>query len=120
MSTAARNPVASTTVRATTVRASVVNRTHRVVRERARVMQAQRNFNRSLFAPILIASSLIIMIVCACWFMFDEYEIFADATTDARFHLPILLIWFLPLTGALLIVALVRRAKSGSAAQENR
>ncbi len=115
MSTAARNPVASTTVRA-----SVVNRTHRVVRERARVMQAQRSRNRSLFAPILIASSLMLIIVSACWFMFDEYEMFADATTDARFHLPILLIWFLPVTGALLIVALVRRAKSGSASQENR
>jgi cytochrome bd-type quinol oxidase subunit 2 len=115
MSTAARNPIASTTVRT-----SVVNRTHRVVRERARAMQAQRSRNRSLFAPILIASSLIIMIVSACWFMFDEYEMFADATTDARFHLPILLIWFLPVTGALLIVALVRRAKSGSASQENR
>lgn len=116
MSVAAHTPVSSTTVRT-----SVVNRTHRVVRERARAMQAQKSRNRSLFAPILIASSLILIIVSACWFMFDDYEIFADATVDSRFHLPILLIWFLPVTGALLIVALVRRAKSGSTAHlENR
>ncbi|SFS07969.1 hypothetical protein SAMN05421771_1413 [Granulicella pectinivorans] len=117
MSTAARNPIASTTVRA-----SVVNRTHRVVRERARVMQAQKSRNRSLWAPILVASSLIIMIVCACWFMFDEYEMLADNALDSKFHLPILLIWFLPVTGALLIVALLKRFKGSnlSGRQENR
>ena len=95
-------------------RASVVNRTHRVVRERARTMQAQRSRNRSLWAPVLIASSLVIMLISAFWLMFDEYEIYADATTDARFHLPILLIWFLPVTGALLIIALLRRSRSSS------
>lgn len=119
MSTAARNPVTSTTVRA-----SVVNRTHRVVRERARVMQAQRSRNRSLWAPILIASSLVILLVGAVWAMFDEYEILADSAVDNRFHLPILLIWFLPVTGALLIVALMKRFKAGdshlSSGQENR
>jgi cytochrome bd-type quinol oxidase subunit 2 len=95
-------------------RASVVNRTHRVVRERARTMQAQRNLNRSLWVPVLIASALVMMLISAFWLVFDEYEIFADSTTDARFHLPILLIWFLPVTGALLITALVRRSRSGS------
>ncbi len=117
MSTTLRNPISSTTVRA-----SVVNRTHRVVRERARVMQAQRSRNRSLWAPVLVASSLIIMIVCACWFMFDEYEMLADSAVENKFHLPILLIWFLPVTGALLIVALLKRFKGGSlsAGRENR
>lgn len=115
MSTAARNPLATTTVRA-----SVVNRTHRVVRERARVMQAQRSRNRSLWAPILIASSLVILLISAVWAMFDEYELMADSAVDNRFHLPILLIWFLPVTGALLIVALMKRFQSGSSSQEKR
>jgi len=119
MNTTVRNPMSSTMVRT-----SVVNRTHRVVRERARVMQAQRKRNRSLWAPILIASSLVILLISAMWVMFDDYEILADSAIDARFHLPLLLIWFLPVTGALLIVALMKRFKPGSAglapSKENR
>jgi zinc transporter ZupT len=119
MSTAARNPIVSTEVRT-----AVVNRTHRVVRERARVMQAQRSRNRALWAPILVASSLVIVLISAFWLMFDEYEMLADNATDGKFHLPILLIWFLPVTGALLIMAVMKRFKSASGNsslhQENR
>ncbi|RXH54417.1 hypothetical protein [Granulicella sibirica] len=100
-----------------TNRASVVNRTHRVVRERARNLQAQRSRNRALFAPLVIASSLVIILISTFWIMFDEYEL---SPTDVRFHLPLLLIWFLPVTGALLIVALVRRIRSRSAGGETR
>jgi len=54
--------------------------------------------------------------------MFDEYEMLADNALDSKFHLPILLIWFLPVTGALLIVALLKRFKGSnlSGRQENR
>jgi uncharacterized integral membrane protein len=116
MSTTARNPIVSTSVRVTesSMRTSVVNRTHRVVRERARTMQAQKSRNRALWAPILVASSLIIVLISAFWLMFDEYEMLADNATDGKFHLPILLIWFLPVTGALLIMAVMKRFKSGS------
>ena len=51
------------------------------------------------------------------WIMFDEYEL---SPSEIRFHLPLLLIWFLPVTGALLIVALVRRIRSRSAGGETR
>ena len=95
-------------------RASVVNRTHRVVRERARTMQAQRSRNRALLVPLLIASSLVIILISAFWLMFDEYNLTPATIADSRFHLPILLIWFLPVTGALLIIALVRRLHSRS------
>ena len=40
---------------AATANASVVNRTHRVVRERARVMQAQRSMMRGLLLPMLLS-----------------------------------------------------------------
>ena len=95
-------------------RASVVTRTHRVVRERARTMQAQRSRNRALLVPLLVASALVLIMVSAFWAMFDEYELTPASLADSRFHLPILVIWFLPVTGALLIVALVRRLHSRS------
>ena len=90
-------------------RSSVVNRTHRVVRERARSLQARRSRNRALLVPLAIASSLVVILITTFWIMFDEYEL---SPSDVRFHLPLLLIWFLPVTGALLIVALVRRVRS--------
>lgn len=93
-------------------RASVINRTHRVVRERARILQARRSRNRALLAPMAVASALVLILVSAFWFMFDEYELSPTEFADARFHLPILLIWFLPVTCALLIVALLRRASN--------
>lgn len=92
------------------VRGSVIGRTHRVVRERARDLQVRRSRNRSLLLPVLVASSLIIILVSAFWVILDEYEI--APVGDSRFQLPILLIWFLPVTGALLIVALLRRFRT--------
>ena len=98
-------------------RASVVNRTHRVVRERARSMQARRSRNRALLVPLAVASSLVIILITTFWIMFDEYEL---SPSDVRFHLPLLLIWFLPVTGALMIVALVRRVRSRAEGEEIR
>jgi cytochrome bd-type quinol oxidase subunit 2 len=95
-------------------RESVVNRTHRVVRERARTLQAQRSRNRALLVPLLVASALVLIMVSAFWLMFDEYELTPATIADSRFHLPILLIWFLPVTCALLIIALLRRVNSRS------
>lgn len=92
-------------------RSPVVSRTHRVVRERARTMQARKSRNRALLVPLAVASALVMIIISAVWLMFDEYELPAIEFADSRFHLPILLIWFLPVTGALLIAALVRRLK---------
>lgn len=48
-------------------RASVVNRTHRVVRERATVMQERRSHARSLMVPLAICSALLILLVVVVW-----------------------------------------------------
>ena len=95
-------------------RPSVINRTHRVVREQARRMQEQRSRNRALLLPLLVASSLVIILASAFWVMLDEYEAVPVGVPDSRFQLPILLMWFLPVTGALLIVALLRRFQARS------
>ena len=96
-------------------RASVINRTHRVVREKARRMQERRSRARALLIPLLVASSLVIILASAFWVMMDEYEAVPTGIPDSRFQLPILLIWFLPVTGALLIVALLQRFRARSA-----
>lgn len=98
-------------------RGSAINRTHRVVRAQARILQDRRRRNLSLLVPVLVASSLVIVLITAFWLMFDEYEL---STSDIRFHLPLILIWFLPVTGALLIIALVRRVRARSAGGETR
>jgi uncharacterized integral membrane protein len=97
------------------LRGSVTNRTHRVVRAQAKTMQARRSRNRALFLPLVIASSMIVILVFAFWVTLDEYELVPTGVPDARFQLPVLLMWFLPVTGALLIVALLRRFRAGHA-----
>ena len=48
-------------------RASVVNRTHRVVRERAKTLAARRSRIRSLWIPLAVCSSLLVIICTAVW-----------------------------------------------------
>ncbi len=48
-------------------RASLVNRTHRVVRERAKAMSARRSRMRSLWAPLAVCASLLVILVTAVW-----------------------------------------------------
>ena len=98
-------------------RASVINRTHRVVREQARRIQERRSRVRALMAPLLVASSLVIILASAFWLTMDEYDAVATGVPDSRFQLPILLMWFLPVTGALLIVALLQRFRAPSTSQ---
>ncbi len=57
-----------------TARASVVNRTHRVVRDRARVMQARGSRVRSLMVPLAICSILLLLTCLAVWTGLYEYQ----------------------------------------------
>src|SRR6185437_16224352 len=56
-------------------RASVVNRTHRVVRERATVMAARRSRVRSLWIPIAVSSALLVIICTAVWSVLNQYDL---------------------------------------------
>lgn len=92
-------------------RASVVNRTHRVVRERAAVMAARRSRVRSLWIPIAVSSALLLIISTAVWNVLDQYDLNPNGIPDASNQLFILLLWFLPVSMALLTVILFRRAR---------
>lgn len=92
-------------------RASVVNRTHRVIREQALVMQAQRRRQRSLWVPIGLCSTLLITIFYAVWFLLDGYDITPSGVPDASDQMFLITIWSLPITVVLLLLVWFRRGR---------
>lgn len=92
-------------------RAQVVNRTHRVVREQALTMREQRSRKRSLWAPVIISSSLLLIICYAFWGMLDGYDITPTGIPDASDQMIILLLWSLPVTAFLLGLVWLRRGR---------
>jgi hypothetical protein len=101
----------------TAARASVVNRTHRVVRERAKTMAARQSKMRSLWIPLAVCSSLLVIICTAVWSALDAYEATPNGVPDASNQFLVLCLWFLPVSMALLAVVLFQRARQREAAQ---
>jgi len=98
-------------------RAAVVNRTHRVVRERAEKMAARRSHVRGLVIPIVVSSALIGILLTAVWNVLSQYDVNPIGVPDASNQLFVLLLWFLPVSMTLLAVVLFRRIrKRGEAA----
>ncbi len=93
-------------------RAEVVNRTHRVVREQARSMREQQQRSRSLWVPLGITSLLLPVICYAVWAVLDGYDLTPNGIPDASDQLPVLLLWFLPVTALALGLIWLRRARS--------
>jgi len=106
-------------------RSCVVNRTHRVVRERATVMQARRSHVRSLMVPIIICSALLILTGFAVWSGLYQYQaaeaagtvqtdVAALAASDANNHFLVVLLWFAPVSLALLAAVWLRRIRNSA------
>lgn len=102
-----------------TARASMVNRTHRVVRERARVLEARRSRLRGLWVPLMLCAALVPMVCYAVWTVLDGYELTQMGVPDSSDQFLILFLWFFPLSMALLVTAWFRRTRkrSGEAMQ---
>jgi hypothetical protein len=98
-------------------RASVVNRTHRVVRERAQTMALRRDRIRSLWIPLAVCSSLLIIICTAVWSALDAYDATPSGVPDASNQFLVLCLWFLPVSMALFAVVLFQRARKREAAR---
>jgi hypothetical protein len=92
-------------------RGTVVNRTHRVVREQALHMQEHRQRTRSLWVPLTIFSILMIAICYAIWGMLDGYNLAPNGVPDASDQLVLLLLWSLPVTAAVLGLVWFRRTR---------
>jgi len=106
-------------------RSGVVNRTHRVVRHRAKVMQARRSRVRSLMVPLILCSALLLLTAFAVWSGLYQYQateaaeavqadVAALATVDANNHLMVMLLWFVPASIALLAAVWLRRTRHGA------
>jgi hypothetical protein len=93
-------------------RAQVVNRTHRVVREQAMDLREQREQKRSLWAPMLICSSLLLVICYAVWGMLDGYDITPTGIPDASDQMFLLMLWSLPVTAFVLGLVWIRRGRN--------
>jgi hypothetical protein len=109
----------------TAARAGVVNRTHRVVRQRAKVMQERRSQVRSLMVPLIICSALLILVIVAVWSGLYQYEaaeaaeavqadVAALAATDANNHFLVVLLWFVPVSLAVLAAVWLSRVRGGA------
>jgi hypothetical protein len=91
--------------------AARVNRTHRVVRERARTIQARRSRVRSLYLPLSIFSALLLGICAAVWSVLDEYDLEPIGMPMASYQMLVLLLWSVPVTAALMAVVWFRKSR---------
>ncbi|HTD96786.1 MAG TPA: hypothetical protein VK627_07640 [Edaphobacter sp.] len=104
----ARPPVEGASVPA---RSAVVNRTHRVIRERAKTLALRRSHIRSLWIPLAVCSALVVILCSAVWIALDQYEVTPDGLPDAGNQFLVLLLWFFPVSMALLAAVLFGRAR---------
>lgn len=86
----------------TAARAEIVNRTHRIVRAQALVMQEQRRRSRSLWVPLSICSVFLLLISYAVWSMLDGYDLTPNGVPDASDQMMLLLLWSVPVTALML------------------
>lgn len=96
----------------TGARAVVVNRTHRVVREEALTLRAQRTKSRSLWVPLAICSVLLLTVCYSIWAVLDGYDLMSSGVPDASEQLMVLLLWSLPVTALLLGLVWLRRGRA--------
>ena len=114
----------------TVARAGVVNRTHRVVRHRAKVMQERRSRVRSLMLPLVLCSVLLILIGLAVWTGLYQYpteatgavqaDVAALAASDANNQFLVVLLWFVPVSMAVLATVLYRRTRDNAGNEAGR
>jgi predicted CDP-diglyceride synthetase/phosphatidate cytidylyltransferase len=89
-----------------------VNRTHRVVRERAKTLAERRAKIRSLWLPVAIFSAVLVAVCIAVWMVLDEYEIVAAGSQVASYQVLVPLLWSIPVSAALLAVVWFRQPRS--------
>ncbi len=97
-------------MQSTAARAALVNRTRRVVRERATGMRSNRSRMRALSIPLFICGSLVVILCTGIWSLLSQYEASTTGMPDASNQLVVMLLWFLPALMAILALAFFRRA----------
>jgi hypothetical protein len=104
-------------------RAAVVNRTHRIIRERATAMQARKRTVRDLVVPFLVCSALLLLIANAVWSIGDDNLVEFEGSLwkrimafggDAGGSISILLVWFLPISVITAAIVMLRRNRNSN------
>jgi hypothetical protein len=95
-------------------KSSTVNRTHRVIRERAQAMQADRSRRRSLVLPLVLCSVLMGLIYLGLWNLFQQYEAVSPEQPTETHQIFMILLWFLPVSAALVAMIWYRRSRNQS------
>jgi hypothetical protein len=67
---------------------------------------------RSLWLPVIVCASMLMIVVTAVWTMLDQYELNPIGMPDASDQYVVLLFWFLPVTAALLAIVWLRRTQN--------
>lgn len=96
-------------------RAKVVNRTHRVIRAQAEAMNSRRKVQRALWVPLALCASALVALMWHGWeMMAPEIEGAETSIMNAEpgALMPVLLMWFLPLTFAAGVAVFVMRVGS--------
>ncbi len=94
--------------------AAAVNRTHRVVRERAKTLAEQKRRVRSLWFPLLVSFGFLVSILFAVWSILDESELTTNGIPDSSQNMMMLALWCIPLSVIVLVVVWFRRASANS------
>ncbi len=89
--------------------ARMVNRTHRVVRERAALLQKRNSAVRSLWIPLAISGGLLSLFCFAIWSIFEQNDAMSNGVPDATGQLFVFLMWCLPVSAAVLAVVWYRK-----------
>jgi hypothetical protein len=95
-------------------RAVRVNRTHRVVQQRAKTLAERRSKMRSLWLPLLIFSSLLVGVCVAVWTLLDEYDLVAAGTQVSSYQVLVPLLWSIPVSASLLAVIWFRQPRNAT------
>jgi hypothetical protein len=103
-----------------TARASMVNRTHRVVRERANSLNARRDLVRSLWFPMAVSSAMLVILCSTVWSVFAQYEVVPSGLPESGDQSFVLLLWFLPISVTVLAAVWFRRMRGGSGEDSTR
>lgn len=99
---------------------AMVNRTHRVIGERARAMRARRSKTRSLWIPLTVSAGLLGALTVAVWSVLAQYEATPNGLPDSGQQMWVLMMWCLPLSVVLLAVVCLRSESTRSRKEAGR
>jgi hypothetical protein len=109
-----QDPNRATAAMSAVASAAMVNRTHRVVRQRAQVIKERRTKMRSLWIPLGVSTTLLIILACALWTAFEDFEGTSAAGLPNTSGMVVFLVWSVPISAMILAVVWHRRANSRS------